>query len=146
VVEVDQQNQLVTLRWCQELVSWRWPMSHIRLASMLREERHCLRTREEFRVCHPGEEGEDFRVVLLEGGFLHVVKHTDVPKDLPDPLCRPIMRQKKALNVDLDVVVLGDLPCVGLKPPRLDQEDRRANEYRTSTQSRSALVRVVQTH
>jgi hypothetical protein len=120
-------------------------MAHIRSTSMLREERHCLGMREEIRVRHPGEEGEDFRVVLLEGALLHVVEHTAVPKDLPDPFRRPSMSWK-TLNVDLDVVVPGGLACVGLKPPRLDQEDRHANEHRTSAQSRGALVMVVKTH
>jgi hypothetical protein len=94
-------------------------MANICLASLLREESNYFRVRKEVRVPHPGEEGEDLHVVLLEGGFLHVVEHTDVPKDLLDPLRWPSMG-RETLDADPGMIVPASLASVGLEPPRLD--------------------------
>jgi hypothetical protein len=107
-------------------------VAYICLASLLREEGNYFGARKEIQVCHPGEEGEDFCVVLLECGFLHVVKYADVPKDLLDPLRRPSMGWKM-LDADPGMALPASLAGVGLEPPRLDQEDDHSDEHRTSS-------------
>jgi hypothetical protein len=110
---------------------------------LLGEESDCLGTGEEIGVRHPSKEREDLCVVLEEGGLLHVVKHTNVIKNLLAPLHWPSVG-REVLNTDLGMIVPALLASVGLKMPRLDHEHVCSNIHQTSMKHCGALVRVVE--
>jgi hypothetical protein len=101
MIKVDEKRSIASLwRHDEWSINRRQPITAIGPASTLQEEGHLLRTRQDIRILHPSKEGEDGSVLLPECCGLHVIKDTDVPKNMTDTFCRPGM-ERKVLNANL---------------------------------------------
>jgi hypothetical protein len=98
---------------------------------------------QEIRILHPSKEGKDGSVLLPERHGLHVIKDTDVPKNLTDTFCRPHV-EREVLNANLGMEGPVRRSGVRVKAPRLEQKHCGANGHRASMKCSIALLRVIE--